>query len=98
MAVSHALLGQWRSLRGHDSINRLPDLSLPILILHGNGDRIASYDLAKKMHAKLRNSEMVTFRGGHLLVFLKPKPFVDATLRFLRMPMRKDRAELRNIY
>jgi len=54
-ARSTALSGWWRSSSR--------------LFLHGRSDHIAPVALAEQMHARIPNSRLVLFEGGHLFTF-----------------------------
>lgn len=81
-----SLLRQRDATREYDASDRLGEIDVPTLILHGKRDSIAPFRLAEEMHAAIRGSKMIAFSGGHLFVFMQPRPFVDAVLEFLESP------------
>jgi 3-oxoadipate enol-lactonase len=86
-----ALIRQRDAARAYDATDRLPELSMPTLILHGKSDRLAPYGDAKQMHADIPVSQLITFDGGHLFCFFQQTPFVDAVLDFLAAPSTSSR-------
>lgn len=84
----YALARQRDASRNYDATDRLPEIRVPTLILHGKNDRLAPFRLAEEMHAGISGSKLVAFKGGHLFLFLKQKQFVDAVFDFLGSQMR----------
>jgi 3-oxoadipate enol-lactonase len=80
----YAVARQREASNSYDCSDRLGEINVPTLILHGKRDGLAPYLLAQEMHAKIKNSQMVTFNGGHLFLFFRPQQFIDAVLTFLR--------------
>ncbi len=67
-----------------DVSDRLAEITAPTLIMHGQRDRLISYELAEELHAKIPGSRMITFQGGHLFMFLKERlSFVQALKAFV---------------
>ena len=79
----YAILRQRDAARDYDATERLDQIDVPTLILHGKKDKFSPYRLAEDMHSKIRNSALITFGGGHLFLFFKPVQFVDAVKNFL---------------
>jgi hypothetical protein len=50
---------------------------------------MAPYTLAQEMHQKISGSKFIAFNGGHMFLFFKSQPFVDAVLDFLAEPITK---------
>lgn len=82
----YAFARQLHASGSYDCTDRLPEIHVPTLILHGKDDRTAPYALAEEMHARIPDSRLVAFAGGHLFLFLHPRQFVDAVLAFLSSP------------
>lgn len=70
----------------YDCMDRLNEIHVPTLILHGKEDKSASYHLAEAMQSGIKDSEMITFHGGHLFFLVRQKQFIDAILDFLDSP------------
>lgn len=51
---------------GYDSTARLPQVSVPTLIMHGRRDRIAPYRGAEHLREHIRGATLVPLDGGHL--------------------------------
>ena len=67
-----------------DCSDKLPEIHIPTLILHGKKDRIVPYTVAQEMHLGIQGSEMLTFEGGHLFSIMKERQqFLDAVAKFL---------------
>ena len=77
------ILRQRAATRDYDASDRLHEINVPTLIMHGKRDRLAPYALAKEMHAGIRGSRMMTVNGGHLFMFMRPTPFLDTVIGFL---------------
>jgi 3-oxoadipate enol-lactonase len=67
----------------YDCMDRLNEIHVPTLILHGKKDKIAPYPLAQAMQRGIKGSQMLTFDGGHLFFILKQKQFIEAIVDFL---------------
>lgn len=64
--------------------DRLPEIRRPTLILHGRDDKTALYPLAEEMHRGIRDSQLISFDGGHLFFLLRERQrFLDAVTDFL---------------
>jgi pimeloyl-ACP methyl ester carboxylesterase len=63
---------------------KLSVIQTPTVILHGIKDQTALYTNAIEMHDKIKNSTLVTFRGGHLFFMLgERQKFLDELTTFL---------------
>ena len=80
---TYAGLRQRDASRAYDASDRLGEIHVPTLILHGTRDRTAPYARAEEMHAGIANSQLIAFPGGHIFFFLRPRPIADAVLAFL---------------
>lgn len=79
----YAFARQRDASRNYNAIDRLHEIQIPTLILHGKKDKLAPYRLAEEMHAGIEGSKMMTFNGGHIFFFFAQKPFLDAVFAFL---------------
>ncbi len=79
----YAVVRQLKASRAYDCMDRLNEIHVPTLILHGNKDKSAPYRLAEEMHSGIKGSQMITFHGGHLFFILRPQQFIDAIVDFL---------------
>ncbi len=79
----YASVRQCEATRNYDCTDRLPEIRVPTLILHGKKDRIAPYRLAEEMHAGIKGSKIITFNGGHIFLFFQPRQFTAAIVEFL---------------
>jgi pimeloyl-ACP methyl ester carboxylesterase len=79
----YAVIRQRDAARDYDATERLHEINVPTLILHGKKDQFAPYRFAVEMHNKIRNSKLVTIGGGHLFLFIRSEQFVDFVIKFL---------------
>jgi pimeloyl-ACP methyl ester carboxylesterase len=79
----YALMRQFEASGTYDATDRLHEIRVPTLILHGKKDRFAPYRLAEEMHAGIEGSKLIAFEGGHLFLFFRQKQFLAAVLDFL---------------
>lgn len=78
----YAAVRQLEASRDFDCTDRLNEIQVPTLILHGMKDKLAPYWLAEEMHHGIKDSQMITFHGGHLFFLLRQKEFVEAITVF----------------
>jgi 3-oxoadipate enol-lactonase len=70
--------------RSYDCSDRLDQIRVPTLILHGTKDKLVPIPLALEMHEGIKGSKMMTFNGGHIFFFMGLiEPFCNAVLEFL---------------
>lgn len=62
----YVVVRQMAASRAFDCMDRLGEIQVPTLILHGKADKSAPYPLVEAMHRGIKDSEMITFNGGHL--------------------------------
>jgi 3-oxoadipate enol-lactonase len=80
----YAFLRQLRASGGYNCTDRLHELHIPTVIMHGKKDKSAPYTLAEEMHANIHGSQMMTFKGGHIFFLISERQqFLDATADFL---------------
>lgn len=80
---NYAYKRQRDAAQGFDATERLGEIKVPTLILHGKKDRLAPLELAEEMHSRIPGSKIVTFDGGHIFLFWKQKEFLAAVTGFL---------------
>lgn len=79
----YIVVRQMAASRAFDCMDRLGEVRVPTLILHGEKDKSAPYPLVEAMHQGIKNSEMLTFHGGHLFFIMRPQQFIAAIEDFL---------------
>ena len=79
----YAFERQLQASRDYDASDRLPEISVPTLILQGRTDRQAPIQAAEEMHAGIHGSRLIAFDGGHLILFFRQKQVLDAVRVFL---------------
>jgi 3-oxoadipate enol-lactonase len=65
----HGLKAQFDATSRFDCTERLGEIDQPTLILHGRSDHVAPVALAEQMRARIPDSRLVLFEGGHLFTF-----------------------------
>lgn len=80
----YAFLRQLQASGDYNGSDRLHELHIPTVIMHGKKDKSAPYTLAEEMHASIPGSQMITFKGGHIFFLISEhQQFLDATAEFL---------------
>lgn len=79
----YVLIRQMAASRAFDCMDRLGEIQVPTLILHGKRDKSVPYPLVEAMHRGIKGSEMITFNGGHLFFIMRPQQFLAAIEDFL---------------
>lgn len=79
----YAFSRQRYASRNYDATDRLHEIHVPTLILHGKKDTLAPYRLAEEMHKGIAGSKIMLFNSGHLFLFFQLKQFLDAVFDFL---------------
>ncbi len=78
----YAVARQLEASRAYDCMDRLGEIHVPTLILHGKKDKSAPYRLAEEMHNGIKDSKMITFDGGHLFFIVRSQRFIEAIVDF----------------
>jgi 3-oxoadipate enol-lactonase len=81
----YAVMRQRDAWRDYDASDRLREIRVPTLIVHGTGDRLAPYELAEDMHASIHGSKIILFDGGHHIMFSHQAQFLDVVSAFLEL-------------
>ena len=77
--------GSQRSRETCDLEAFLPELAIPVAILHGRNDPIAPHAAAEFMAARIPNAELHTFEAsGHAPMISEPQRFLDQTSGFIQ--------------
>lgn len=84
----YALKAQFDATSTFDCTERLSEIEAPTLILHGRSDHIAPVALAEQMHARISNSRLVLFEGGHLFTFTTQRERLVADVGAFLTPSR----------
>jgi pimeloyl-ACP methyl ester carboxylesterase len=75
---------QFEASGKYNCTDRLDEITIPTVVMHGKKDRSAPYAVAEEMHRLIGGSQMVTFSGGHLFFLLRERQqFLEAVTRFL---------------
>jgi 3-oxoadipate enol-lactonase len=80
----YAFMWQRQASFVYNCTDKLHELQIPTVIMHGKKDKIVPHTLAEEMHAGIKGSKMLTFAGGHLFFFMKERQqFLDAIADFV---------------
>jgi 3-oxoadipate enol-lactonase len=81
----YAFIRQRQASFVYNCTDKLHELQIPTVIMHGKKDKIVPYRLAEEMHSGIKGSKMLTFAGGHLFLFMKERQqFLDAIAEFVK--------------
>ena len=76
---------QWEAMQEFDSYDRLPDLRIPTLVLHGTEDRMIPVENGRRLAARIPDAELVLLEGaGHLYHSERAAEADAAVLDFIR--------------
>lgn len=79
----YAYVRQRETLQNYDTTDKLQQIHVPTLILHGRRDRIVPYRMAEEIHSRIAGSRLSTVDGGHTFFFRRSKEFTDLVTGFL---------------
>lgn len=80
-----AYMNQARAALTFDASDRLHEIQAPTLIIHGDQDRVVPVGNAFKLHAKIKNSRLVIFKGaGHLVIIERASEFNNIVREFIK--------------
>ena len=87
---------QLKASRAFDCMDRLGEIQVPTLILNGKDDKSTPYPLVEAMHHGIKDSEIITFKGGHLFFLMRSQQFMAAIEDFLNsLKLHVDKSETR---
>jgi 3-oxoadipate enol-lactonase len=79
-----ALMGQVDGFKGYDSLDRLPLIKAPTLVLTGTKDRVVKPESSNTISKKIPNAKLVKIKNGsHVICMEKSKVFNKEVLDFL---------------
>lgn len=78
-----AYLAQLHSIQTHDTTSRLGELSMPALVLAGEGDILIPVERSRALHSLVAGAEWATTAGGHACLWEHPGAFNAAVIDFL---------------
>jgi 3-oxoadipate enol-lactonase len=82
---NHARRRQWEAAQGFAEYERLPEVAVPTLVLHGTADRMVPVENAKTLAGRIPGAELVLLEGaGHVYHTEQPERADDAVLDFVR--------------
>lgn len=76
---------QWEAMQGYAVGHRLSELTMPVLVLHGDQDRVVDVANAKVLARGIPGAELVILTGaGHVYQWEQPEQADAAVLDFIR--------------
>jgi len=79
------LLGQWEAVLGHNTLNNLPALKVPTLVITGTKDRVIKPSSSEVIAKLIPNAKLVKVEGGSHNFFMEMRGrFNKEVLDFLR--------------
>ena len=72
---------QAAAVAGFDASDRLDELDVPALVLHGDADRVLPVENAHALHERLPDSTLEIIEGGSHLFFIEDSDVVNEHLR-----------------
>jgi pimeloyl-ACP methyl ester carboxylesterase len=73
-APQPVVLQQMRACGAHDTHERLDQIELPTLVIHGDADRLLGYDNGREIAALIPGSRLATLAGvGHMFWWEQPQ-------------------------
>jgi pimeloyl-ACP methyl ester carboxylesterase len=80
---ARAFSAQYNAVKEHDPWDRLPSLSMPVLVLHGGEDAVMPPGNAEVLASRIPNASLVILDGlGHLFWHEDPERAAQAILDF----------------
>lgn len=76
-APPHAREAQGAAVAAFDVSDRLVELDLPTLVIHGTDDRVLPVENARVLHETISNSDLELVEGGPHLFFVEDAPLVN---------------------
>ncbi|MEX2461218.1 MAG: alpha/beta hydrolase [Paenibacillaceae bacterium] len=76
-----ALISGLQILRSEECLSRLPNITCPVLLIHGTEDKICSYNAALELKDKLPQAKLVTLHACGHVPFLEREVHIAEELR-----------------
>ncbi len=81
----HAARRQWEAMQGFDACERLGEIRVPTLVLHGTEDRMVPVENARILAGEIPGAELLLLEGaGHVYHSEQPDRADRAVLDFVR--------------
>ena len=85
LATAHGRGAPGAAARAHDTLERLPLIAAPTLVVVGDQDILTPAAAARELAEGIRGARLQVLEGGgHLALFEREAAFTDALLAFLR--------------
>lgn len=78
-----AFARQLTAMLGLDTWDRLPEIKIPTLVMHGTDDQLIPFENGKKLASRIPGAEFIPLEGvGHLIPLETPEQTLSAIARF----------------
>lgn len=75
---------QWEAVSAWDAWDRLPEIRVPVLVLHGSHDRLVPVENGRRLAGLIPGARLHVLEGaGHVYHWERPGESVEAVLAFL---------------
>jgi 3-oxoadipate enol-lactonase len=82
---SHAARRQWEAMQGFDAYDRLPDIRVPTIVLHGTDDLTVDPENARILASRIPGARLALLEGaGHVYHWERPEESDRVVLDFVR--------------
>jgi 3-oxoadipate enol-lactonase len=82
---SHAARRQWEAMQGFDVHDRLSDIRVPTLVLHGTDDLTVDPENARKLASRIPGARLALLEGaGHVYHWERPEETGRVVLEFIQ--------------
>lgn len=76
---------QWEAMQAWDAFDRLPEVAVPTLVLHGSEDQVIDVENARMLASRIPGAELAILEGaGHVYHSEQPERADELILDFLR--------------
>jgi pimeloyl-ACP methyl ester carboxylesterase len=83
--TSAGYFGQVQAILAFDARPRLPEISAPTLVLHGESDRLVPPENGRLLAGLIPNAKLIMLKGAsHIFMTDQPEASISAILSFLR--------------
>ncbi|MDR7076552.1 pimeloyl-ACP methyl ester carboxylesterase [Neobacillus niacini] len=80
----YAYMLQLQACAAHDTYNEIEQIKVPVLVIHGDADKLVPYENGETLAEKIPNSEFLTINGAGHIYFTEANDLVNnSVLEFL---------------
>lgn len=79
-------IAQRRAMDDAGEFERLSDLKIPVLFVHGDEDAVVNIESSRRAHQKIASSTLVEFKeAGHMLLVEEPERLFQVILDYISL-------------